>query len=69
LPGQFSKWDSFSQAQYLETRYLLPGYILSSQGDRVGMAHSIEGRFPFLDYRIVEMASRVSPHQKMKVLN
>ena len=32
---------------------LLPGYILSSQGDRVAMAHSVEGRFPFLDHRVV----------------
>ncbi len=69
LPKGFAKWDPFNQAQYLETRFLLPGYILSSQGDRVGMAHSIEGRFPFLDYRVVEMAARVPPRQKMKVLN
>lgn len=32
LPAPFRQWDSFSQAQYLEAAYLLPGYILSSQG-------------------------------------
>ena len=51
LPQCYRSWDSFCQAQYLETKYLLPGYILSSQGDRMAMAHSVEGRFPFLDYR------------------
>lgn len=35
----------------------------------MAMAHSVEGRFPFLDYRVVEFASRLSPQLKMKVLN
>ena len=69
LPTDFGQWDSFSQSQYLEAAYLLPGYILSSQGDRMAMAHSVEGRYPFLDYRVVEFASRLSPQLKMKVLN
>jgi asparagine synthase (glutamine-hydrolysing) len=69
LPVQFELWDAFSQSQYLEAGYLLPGYILSSQGDRMAMAHSVEGRFPFLDYRVVEFASRLSPRLRMKVLN
>lgn len=69
LPGSFRNWDGVSQAQYLEARYLLPGYILSSQGDRMAMAHSVEGRFPFLDYRVVELARRMPPTLKMKVLD
>jgi asparagine synthase (glutamine-hydrolysing) len=69
LPQSYASWDSFSQAQYLETTYLLPGYILSSQGDRMAMAHSVEGRFPFLDHRVVEFASRLPVSLKMKALN
>jgi asparagine synthase (glutamine-hydrolysing) len=69
LPNRYSTWESFCQAQYLETKYLLPGYILSSQGDRMAMAHSVEGRFPFLDHRVVEFASRLPVSLKMKVLN
>lgn len=69
LPAEYFKWDGFSQAQYLETTYLLPGYILSSQGDRMAMGHSVEGRFPFLDHRVVEFATGVPPCLKMKVLN
>jgi asparagine synthase (glutamine-hydrolysing) len=69
LPAGFSGWDGFCQAQYLEATYLLPGYILSSQGDRVAMAHSVEGRFPFLDHRVVEFAARLPPPLKMKVLD
>ena len=68
LPDNYGNWDSFSQAQYLETSALLPGYILSSQGDRMAMAHAVEGRFPFLDHRLVEFAAALPPRLKMKVL-
>ncbi len=65
LPPEFARWHPFCRAQYLEARYLLPGYILSSQGDRMAMAHAVEGRFPFLDHRVVELAGRLPPRQKM----
>jgi asparagine synthase (glutamine-hydrolysing) len=68
LPAEFSRWHPLSQAQYLETAYLLPGYILSSQGDRMAMANAVEGRFPFLDHRVVEFASRIPPRLKIRGL-
>jgi asparagine synthase (glutamine-hydrolysing) len=68
LPADFGSWHFLNQAQYLETRYLLPGYILSSQGDRVSMAHAVEGRFPFLDHRVVEFAAKLPPRMKMQGL-
>ena len=68
LPPEFGGWHALSQAQYLESAHLLPGYILSSQGDRVAMAHAVEGRFPFLDHRVVEFASRIPPRMKLKGL-
>jgi len=69
LPRSYSRWPDFCQAQHLETTYLLPGYILSSQGDRMAMAHSVEGRYPFLDHRIGEFAAKLHPSLKMRVLN
>jgi len=69
LPSGFEAWDPFHQAQYLETAGLMPGYILSSQGDRMSMSHSVEGRFPFLDHRVVELASAIPPRLKMKALD
>lgn len=65
----FSEWPPLARAQYLETKNLLPGYILSSQGDRVAMAHSIEGRFPFLDHRVMEFCAGLPLHYKIKGLN
>ena len=69
LPRRYDSWDCFSRAQCLEAMLLLPGYILSSQGDRVAMAHSVEVRMPFLDHRVVEFAARLPVALKMKVLN
>ncbi len=68
LPADFAYWHPLSQAQYIETAHLLPGYILSSQGDRVSMAHAVEGRFPFLDHRLVEFAAAIPPRLKMRGL-
>lgn len=68
LPPGFNRWHPLHQAQYLEITVFLSEYLLSSQGDRVGMAHSVEGRFPFLDYRLVEFANSLPPHYKLRGL-
>lgn len=69
LPPEYDDWDPFCQAQYLESSLLLPGYILSAQGDRPAMAHGVEGRYPFLDPNVMNFASSLPPAMKMKVLN
>jgi len=68
LPEGFGAWHPLSRAQYLESHCLLPSYILSSQGDRVAMAHAVEGRFPFLDHRVVEFGASLAPSLKVRGL-
>jgi asparagine synthase (glutamine-hydrolysing) len=68
LPDDFMSWDPLSRAQYTEITIFLSNYLLSSQGDRVGMGHSVEGRFPFLDYRVVEFAAGLPPTYRLHVL-
>jgi asparagine synthase (glutamine-hydrolysing) len=68
LPTGFPRWHILAQAQFLEARSLLAGYLLSSQGDRVCAANSIEGRYPFLDYRVVEFAATIPPRLKISGL-
>lgn len=68
LPRECGDWDFLSQAQYVEMKTLLAGYLLSSQGDRVAMANSIEGRFPYLDHNVVELCATIPPRLRMKVL-
>ena len=69
LPADFGSWDVVSRAQYLEVSTLLSGYILSSQGDRMLMAHSVEGRFPFLDPNVVEYCNALPSTFKLRVLD
>lgn len=68
LPAAFDTWHPFHQAQYLEAKTLMAGYLLSSQGDRMLMANSVEGRFPYLDHRVIEFANALHPNVKMRVL-
>ena len=68
LPAAYAGWEPFAQASFLETTQLLPGYILASQGDRVGLAHGVETRFPFLDTRVVEFAAALPSRLKMRGL-
>lgn len=69
LPRDFANWHYFNRAQYIEAKSLMGGYLLCSQGDRMLTANSIEGRFPFLDHRVIEFANELHPKYKMKVLN
>ncbi|MDH4267375.1 MAG: asparagine synthase (glutamine-hydrolyzing) [Deltaproteobacteria bacterium] len=68
LPPDFLSWDPLSRAQYTEILIFLTNYLLSSQGDRVAMGHAVEGRFPFLDYRVVEFACNVPPRYRLNGL-
>jgi asparagine synthase (glutamine-hydrolysing) len=68
LPANFNSLAGLNRDQYVEAQTLLSGYLLCSQGDRVAMANSIEGRVPFLDHRVIEFANRLPPHYKLRGL-
>ncbi|MBX3710757.1 MAG: asparagine synthase (glutamine-hydrolyzing) [Lysobacter sp.] len=65
LPAEIARWSPLARDQYVEAKSLLAGYLLSSQGDRVAMANSIEGRVPYLDHRVIEFANRLPPSWKI----
>ncbi|WP_196875317.1 asparagine synthase (glutamine-hydrolyzing) [Nocardioides luteus] len=65
MPAAAASWDPVARAQWLEMTTLLPGYILASQGDRMLMGNSVEGRFPFLDPHVAELAGRVPAEHKI----
>lgn len=68
LSPKFNRWDALARAQYLEIKVFLSQYLLSSQGDRMAMAHSVEGRFPFLDWRVVQFCNRLPSNLKLRGL-
>lgn len=69
LPPEFASWDPLAQAQYLEITTLLSPYILASQGDRMLMANSVEGRFPFLDAEVMSFCNALPARFKLDVLD
>lgn len=68
LPPGFGSWAPLARDQYIEVKTLLEGYLLSSQGDRVSMAHSVEGRVPYLDHRVIEFVNALSASYKLRGL-
>lgn len=69
MPPGHQSWDTVSRAQWLEFATLLPGYILSSQGDRMLMGNSVEGRFPFLDRHIMDLSNSFPSRHKLLALD
>ena len=68
LPGDFATWTPEHRAAYLEMTTLLEPYLLSSQGERMAMAHGVEGRFPYLDHRLFEFAAALPGGSKLRGL-
>jgi len=59
VPG-YAGFSPVQKAQWLEFKTLLAGYLLSTQGERMGLAHSVENRCPFLDPQVVALASALN---------
>ena len=69
LPAAFASFGPLGQAQYLEIATFLGPYLLHSQGDRMLMAHSVEGRFPFLDVHVAEFAAALPERLRLRDLD
>jgi asparagine synthase (glutamine-hydrolysing) len=66
IHGQLAGREPLHQSLYLWAKTGLPTYILTMLGDRMEMAHSIEGRVPFLDHRVVEVITSQPASQKIR---
>jgi asparagine synthase (glutamine-hydrolysing) len=64
--GQLAGRDPLHQSLYMWSKTLLPGYVLTMLGDRMEMAHSVEGRVPFLDHHVVEVLRCQPVNQKVR---
>lgn len=65
LPTRFFAWSPLNQAAYLEMTTQLSPYGLGSSGDRMAMAHGVEGRYPFLDHRLFEFVSALPTRSRL----
>lgn len=68
LPTRLFGWSPLNQAAYLEMTTRLSPYLLSSHGDRMTMAHGVEGRYPFLDHRVFEFAAALPTGSRLRGL-
>jgi asparagine synthase (glutamine-hydrolysing) len=68
LPTRLFGWSPLNQAAYLEMTTRLSPYLLSSYGDRMTMAHGVEGRYPFLDHRVFEFAAALPTGSRLRGL-
>ena len=66
VAGQMKGRSPLNQSCYLHSKTCFSGVTLSSLGDRVEMAHSVESRLPFLDQRVVGFARTVPACQKVR---
>jgi asparagine synthase (glutamine-hydrolysing) len=65
LPSALGGRDRLQRAAWLELTTLLEPYLLAAQGDRVAMAHGVEGRYPFLDHRVFALADALPAARKL----
>ncbi|KYK57106.1 asparagine synthetase [Drechmeria coniospora] len=61
-----SRWHAGHSAMYLWNKSIMINVILACLGDRTEMAHSIEGRTPFLDHELVEYVNGLPPSVKLR---
>ncbi|MGH2925072.1 MAG: asparagine synthase (glutamine-hydrolyzing) [Solirubrobacterales bacterium] len=66
LPAEFGDLSTLERAAWLEVATLLEPYLLAAQGDRVAMAHGVEGRFPFLDDRVFDYSTELPAERKLE---
>jgi asparagine synthase (glutamine-hydrolysing) len=64
--GQLDGRPPVHQSLYLWAKTHLPNYVLTVLGDRMEMAHSIEGRVAFLDHHVVELVRSLPVAQKIR---
>ena len=57
------------QRSYLDFKLRLSDHLLSEHGDRMALANSVEGRYPFLDINLIEFCREIPPDLKLNHFN
>lgn len=66
LNAQLDNIEPVHASMYLISKSALPNYVIPNLGDRMEMAHSLEGRLPFLDHQLIEQVTRLPVSLKIK---
>jgi len=63
--GKLEGLHVLHRRSYLDFKLRLSHHLLADHGDRMALANSVEARFPFLDARVIDLATRIPPELKL----
>lgn len=70
VPGlcsdRIGKWAPLNRSLYAGFKIMLPGLLLAAKSDRITMHSAVEGRYPFLDERVVDFCASIDPRLKLR---
>ncbi|HYK43462.1 MAG TPA: asparagine synthase (glutamine-hydrolyzing), partial [Thermoanaerobaculia bacterium] len=64
-PAKLNGLHPVHKRSYVDLKVRLADHLLADAGDRMLLAHSVEGRFPFLDIGVMDSVLRMPPHMKL----
>lgn len=62
---RIQRWHPLNQSLYMGYQVMLPGLLMAAKGDRSTRHSATEGRYPFLDERVVEFCASIAPSYKL----
>lgn len=65
-PERIHRWHPLNQSLYMSYQIMMPGLLMAAKGDRSTRFSATEGRYPFLDERVVEFCAGIAPHYKLR---
>jgi asparagine synthase (glutamine-hydrolysing) len=63
---RIGRWHPLNQSLYAAFKVMMPGLLLQAKGDRAVHHASTEGRYPFLDEKVVVFCARLAPSYKLR---
>jgi asparagine synthase (glutamine-hydrolysing) len=66
VPQRIQRWHPLNQSLYMSYQIMMPGLLMAAKGDRSTRFSATEGRYPFLDERVVEFCAGLAPHYKLR---
>jgi asparagine synthase (glutamine-hydrolysing) len=66
--ARMRRWHPLNQSLYVAYKVMMAGMLLAAKGDRPIRNASVEGRFPFLDERVVDFCASLPPDFKLRGL-
>ncbi len=63
---RIKRWHPLNQSLYMSYQIMMPGLLMAAKGDRSTRFSATEGRYPFLDERVVAFCAGIAPHYKLR---